>query len=138
MFEQFVEGVRKASESSFQLQQELVRNWTRQWTTAGPMAGAVSTPADPMRGAQKRWLELGLEMLNKHREALDATSRAGIQLIEQAFHVGDAKNPEDFRHLVEDLWRKLFDLQKQQAESQFRDVQSWIQKSTSLAQDARS
>jgi hypothetical protein len=41
--------------------------------------------------------------------------------------------------MVEDLWRKLFDLQKERAEAQFRDFQAWFEKSAQLAQqDMRS
>jgi hypothetical protein len=136
MFDQVVDGVRKASESSLHMQQEMLRQWTRLWLAAGP--GSVGIPAaDATRVTQKRWLELGIEMLDKHRETLDATYRSGIQLIEQTFQVADAKSSDDYRKLVEELWRKLFDLQKQQAEVQFRDFQSWFEKSAGLVQDAR-
>jgi hypothetical protein len=80
MFEQLVDGVRKASESSLHLQQELFRQWTRMWLSAAPPAGSAA-PADFGRAAQKRWLELGLEMMHKHREALDSMYKAGIQII---------------------------------------------------------
>jgi hypothetical protein len=133
MFDQLVDGMRKASESSWQVQQELFRNWTRLWLQSAP--GGVGVASDWGRGSQRRWLELGLEMLNKHREALDSTYKAGIQIIEQTFRLGDARSIEDSRKLVEDLWRKLFDLQKVQAESQFRDFQDWFQKTAGLVQE---
>jgi hypothetical protein len=134
MFDQLVDGVRKASESSLQMQQEMFRNWTRLWLSAAPGAAGAAT-GDYGRTSQKRWIELGVEMLHKHREALDTTYKSGISIIEQTFHVADAKSPDDYRKLVEELWRKLFDLQKEQAESQFRDFQVWFQKSAGIAQD---
>jgi len=134
MFDQLIDGVRKASESSLQMQQEMFRHWTRLFT--GPAQEASAT-ADWGRGSQKRWLELGLEMLNRHREALDAIYKSGIQVIEQTFHVTEAKSADDYRRMVEDLWRKLFELQKDQSESQFRDFQAFYEKSASLVQDAR-
>jgi hypothetical protein len=138
MFEQMVDGVRRASESSLQLQQEILRSWTRLWLSGSAGAGAGSSGGEWSRSAQKRWLELGVEMMHKQREALDATLKAGIQLIEQAFHLGDAKNGDELRRLTEELWRKLFDLQKEQAEHQFRDFQAWVEKSSTMAQqDAR-
>jgi hypothetical protein len=136
MFDQLMEGMRKASESSWQLQQEAFRNWTRMWREAAPGGvGAVGGMGDFGRGSQRRWLELGLEMLHKHREGLDSTYRAGIQIIEQTFRIGDAKSVEDSRKVVEDVWRKLFDLQKVQAENQFRDFQELFQKSAGLVQE---
>jgi hypothetical protein len=140
MFDQIVDGVRKASESSLQLQQEMFRNWTRLWFSAAPpaaMSGLPGVPGEWDRAGQKRWMELGLELLNKHREAIDGTYKAGIQIIEQTFHLSEAKSGDDYRKLVEELWRKLFDLQKEQAESQFRDFQQWIEKSAGLVQGAR-
>ncbi|HVU51300.1 MAG TPA: hypothetical protein VHL80_11470 [Polyangia bacterium] len=135
MFDQLVEGMRKASESSWQLQQEVFRNWTRMWLQSAPGGAGLGAAGDLGRGAQRRWLELGLEMLHKHREALDSTYRAGIQIIEQSLRLGDARSVEDSRKVVEDLWRKLFDLQKVQAENQFRDFQEWVNKSAGLVQE---
>ena len=133
MFDQLVDGVRKASESSWSVQQELFRNWTRMWLQGVP--GGLGMGSDWNRGAQRRWLELGLEMLNKHREALDSTYRAGIQIIEQTFRLSESRSIEDSRKIVEEVWRKLFDLQKVQAENQFRDFQDWFQKSAGLVQE---
>jgi hypothetical protein len=135
MFDQLIDGVRKASESSLQMQQEMFKHWTQLFS--GQVAEAQNAPADFGRASQKRWLELGVEMLNRHREAVDAIYKSGIQLIEQTFHVSEAKSPEDYQRMVEDLWRKLFDLQKQQSESQFRDFQTFYEKSAALVQDAR-
>jgi hypothetical protein len=134
MFDQLIDGVRKASESSLQMQQEMFKQWTKLFSGA---AAEAQAPADFGRGSQKRWLELSLEMLNRHREAVDGIYRSGIQMIEQTFQVSEAKSPDDYRRMVEDLWRKLFDLQKQQSESQFRDFQTFYEKSAALVQDAR-
>ena len=67
-------------------------------------------------------------MLNKHRETLDAQYRAGIRTIEDAFRVGEAKDPEQFRKLTEELWRHSFECLKTVAEAQMRDFQAAMQK----------
>jgi len=134
MFDQLIDGVRKASESSLQMQQEVFKQWTRLFSGSTPEAGM---PADWGRGAHKRWLELGIEMLNRHREMLDTTYRSGIQIIEQTFHVSEAKTADDYRRMIDELWRKLFDLQKTSSESQLRDFQTFYEKSAALVQDAR-
>ena len=134
MFDQLIDGVRKASESSLQMQQEMFKHWTRLFS--GPAADAGAR-VDWGKAGQKRWLELGVEMLNRHREAVDTIYKSGITIIEQTFQVGEVKSPEEYRRMVEDLWRKLFDLQKEQSESQFRDFQSFYEKSAALVQDAR-
>lgn len=135
MFDQLIDGVRKASESSLQMQQEMFKHWTRLFS--GPAAADVGGKIDWGRASQKRWLELGVEMLNRHREAVDAIYKSGIQIIEQTFQVSEAKSADEYRRMVEDLWRKLFDLQKEQSESQFRDFQTFYEKSAALVQDAR-
>jgi len=134
MFDQLIEGVRKASESSLQMQQEAFKQWTRLFSGPGQDAGAQM---DWGRGPQKRWLELGVEMLNRHREMLDSTYRSGIQIIEQTLHVSEAKTADDYRRIIDELWRKLFDLQRQASESQMRDFQTFYEKSAALVQDAR-
>src|SRR5262245_10303951 len=134
MFDQLIDGVRKASESSLQMQQEMFKQWTRLFTG---QATEVGTQADWGRTSQKRWAELAVEMLNRHREVVDTSYRSGIQIIEHSFHVAEAKTADDYRRMVEDLWRKLFDLQKEQSESQFRDFQTFYEKSAALVSDAR-
>ena len=64
-----------------------------------------------------------------------STSR-GFEIIEQTFRVSEAKSTEDYRQLVEDLWRKLFETAKSQSEAQFREMQSFAEKSAGFAQNA--
>ena len=136
MFDQVFEGFRKASESSLQMQQELFRHWTQQWLSTPPNAAGVS--ADWARNMQKRWLELTVEMLNRHRESLDTMYKSGIQLIEQSFRLSEVKSSDEYRRLMEDMWRKLFDTLKDQSENQFRDFQKWSERSAGIMQDGRS
>jgi hypothetical protein len=131
MFEMIFEGLRKAQESSLQAQQEIFKQWTQGWTAA-PGAGGGSS--EWTRNLQKRTTELTLEMLNKHRESLDAAYRSGIQVIEQAFRLSEAETPEAARRMVEDLWRKLLEISKDQSENQFREVQKWAEKSFEMNQ----
>ena len=132
MFDQMIDGVRKASESSLQMQQEMFKQWTRLFS--GPAANAGVQGADFGKASQKRWLELCVEMLNRHREAIDGIYKSGIQLIEQSLQAGEAKSPDEYRRIVEDLWRKLFENFKTQSESQMRDFQVWAEKSMANVQ----
>jgi hypothetical protein len=136
MFEQIFDSVRKASESSVQLQQEMMKQWTQHWMAMPSQA--AGGPTDWGRGFQKRWAELSLEILKRQRESLDAAYASGIQLIEQSFRVSEAKTADDYRQTIEDLWRKMFESFKDRSESQFRDFQKWSEKSAEIVQDARS
>jgi hypothetical protein len=143
MFDVILDNYRKAAESTMKLQQDMLRNWTMQWPQmfgahgfGFPMLGGSSSGStlpgaewpEQMRAFQKKWGETITEMLNKHRETLDAQYRAGIRTIENAFKVGEAEDPEQFRRLTEELWRQSFDCLKTVAETQMRDVQSAMQK----------
>jgi hypothetical protein len=140
MFDMILDNYRKAAESTMKVQQDMLRNWTTQWPQMFG-SGAFGVPSTPtaatmpgaawleqMSDAQRKWAETVTEILNKHRESLDAQYRAGIKTIEDAFKVGEARDPQQFRRLTEELWRHSFDCLKTVAESQMRDVQSAIQK----------
>jgi hypothetical protein len=130
MFDALCESFRKASESSLQIQQDVVRHWAQQWQAMPSNTGGAST--EWTRTVQQRWLEATLELLNKHRESLDSAYRSGIQLVEQAFRISDAKSSEDYRRMVEELWAKLFEAFKGQSETQFRDFQTLAEKAFSM------
>ncbi len=132
MFDQMLDGFRKASESSLQMQQDFFRHWTQQWLATPGVAGASP---EWTRSIQKRWLDLSIEVLNKHRESLDSGYRSGIQTIEQTLRVSDAKSPEDYRRTVEDLWRKSFETLKTQFETQLREFQNLAEKSFAIVQN---
>jgi hypothetical protein len=136
MFDQMLDGFRKATESSLQFHQEVFKQLTQQLLSAQPNMGGAS--ADWTRPIQKRWMELTIEMLNKHRTSLDAMYSSGIQAIEQSFRITEAKSSDDYRRIVDELWHRLFDTLKGQMENQFRDFQRWSEQSFDIAQKAQS
>jgi hypothetical protein len=127
MFDQLFESFRKASESSLQAQQEMFKQW---WQHSAPLLG--TNKVTDLGDAQKRWKEYATEKMEKQRVLLDSLYRAGIEVIEHAFRVTEAKAPEDYRRLVEELWRKLSDTFKAQSEAQLREFQDatakWLEK----------
>jgi hypothetical protein len=135
MFDQILDNYRRATEASLQFQQLMLRSWGQQWPSSFGVPPAANPSAWPeqMHKAQKQVFETITDMLNKHREALDAQYRAGIRSIEEAFRVGEAKDPEQFRKLTEELWRHSYECLKSLAESQMRDIQAVTQKWFDLA-----
>ncbi len=131
MFDQILELSRKAAESSMQMQQVMFKQLTQSW--AGTSPGGEGISADWGGTMQKRLSELTIEALNKHRESLDATYRAGIKMIEEAAHVCEAKSAEDCVHAVEKVYRSSFDAIKGQAETQLRELQTFAEKSFEVA-----
>ncbi len=121
MFAQLFESFRRASEATLQAQQDVFRQWVQQWPSAP--ASSPGTAGEWSEAVQKRWLDSTKDFFNKQRELVDSTYRSGIDVIEQGFRVSDARSPEEYRRLVEELWGKLSDSFKQQSESQFREFQ---------------
>jgi hypothetical protein len=126
MLDQMFETFRKASESSLQMQQEMFKQWAQQWPSMPLNAAGVST--EWVLTFQKHWVEFVTDSLNKHRESVDSMYKAGIQVIEETCHLSEAKTPDEYRRMVEDLWRKLITIYKDQSESQLRDFQKGVEK----------
>lgn len=122
MLDQILDNYRKAAETTIQLQQDMLRRWTQYWP------GMPDGPDAQLADAPKKWAEALTGMMDKHRETLDAQYRAGIKTIEDAFRVGEAKDPEQFRKLFEELWRQSIQSLTTVVEAQMNDVQSVMQK----------
>jgi hypothetical protein len=135
MFDQILENYRKATEATLQFQQMMLRGWGQQWPPSFgvPIPTELGSLPEQYSKAQKKLGETITDMLNKHRETLDAQYRAGIRAIEDSFRVGEAKDPEQYRKLVEELWRHSYECLKSLAESQMRDMQTLMQKWFELA-----
>ncbi len=158
MVDKILENYSKAVESTLKLQQEMLRNWTMQLSPFGtqvfelpmtgtstsasatpaasasatPAASASATPAatwlEQLSTAQRKWAEAVADMLKRHQETLEEQYRAGIRAIDDAFRVGEARDPEQFRRLSEELWRQNCEVLKTAVASQMHDVQSVMQK----------
>jgi hypothetical protein len=133
MIDQVFEAYRKASESSMLAQQDLFTQWSQMWVPGpGPGDGGGAGGGATMewgRTVQRRWLELVVEAMGKHREAVDSTYRRIIEVVEQTAHLTEAKSPEEYRRLVDELGRKVIESFKAQTETQLRDFQSWAERS---------
>jgi hypothetical protein len=54
--------------------------------------------------------------------------KSGIDIIEVAFRLSEAKSSEDYRRMVEEFWRKVFAVYKDQSETQIREFQKGVEK----------
>lgn len=128
MYNQILDSYRQAAESTMQLQQSMLRNWAQQWPQmVGTGGGPGPAWLEQAQAAQKKWSESVTAMLNKHRELLDSQYKTGIKLIEESFRVGEAKDPEQLRRLVEELWKHGLQSLKTVTEEQMREFQSVMQ-----------
>jgi len=118
MNDQLLDDFRRASESILVIQQDMLRKWQRLLFSTLPCMGEQ---AERDKTLNERWRALAVEALNKHREMVDATYKCSNELFERALRVADAKDPDEFRHIVEDMWSQAFASLRERSESQVRD-----------------
>ena len=129
MFDLVLESMRKATESTIQMQQEMFRKWTGMWP------GFPSfQPAGPEQVLQfqKKWAEVMEELARKQRETLEAQFKTGLKNIEDSFRLAQAKDFEELRTKSIELWQKTFDCLRQSYEAQVRDFQTAVTRMAEL------
>jgi hypothetical protein len=128
MFEQVFENLRKATDSTIHMQQEMYQKWLGLWPVMPPSAPTFGEPAK----FQKKWMEIAADLLKKQRETLETQFSAGLKQIEEAFRLTEAKDPEEMRARTVELWQKSFEALRKLYEAQVRDFQGAITKWTEL------
>lgn len=125
MFDPMLENLRKASEMTIQMQQEMFKKWAGLWPN--PVV-APSGFYDQAQKAQKKWAEVVEETLKKQREAMETQFNAGMKNLELAFSLGEVKDMEQLRTKTMELWQKTFESLRQTFEAQVRNYQSAMSK----------
>jgi len=122
MFNQVFEAVQKATNSTIGMQQEFFNKWFSLWP--GVSTSPVAVGEAPK--IQKKWVETIGELIKKQRPVLETQFRTGLQCIEDAFHLAEAKDPEELRAKTVTLCQKVFDCLRQTQEAQIRDIQTAV------------
>jgi hypothetical protein len=123
--DQMFENFRKASTSSWQLQQDMLKQYAQQWPW--PATGGAE-PNEWAQQIQKRWSEFASETVQRSKETLEALYKLTLEVIEMGSRVRDAKSPDDYRRGVEEVRVKMFDVFKEQSDAQLRDFQKTAEK----------
>lgn len=128
MFNAVFESLRKATDVTMQMQQDLFKKWASFWP------GVVSPAAwgDQAQKIPRKWAETVAEMVKKQNEALEAQFQVGLRNIEEAFQLAQVKDPEELRTRTQELWQKSFDCLRQTFEAQVREFQAAMSKWTEL------
>jgi hypothetical protein len=125
MFNQVYENLRRATEATVQMQQEMFKTWINLW----PGVHAPSTEAaDAVHEFQRKWANALGELLKRQREVTVAHFKAGLQNIERAFQMGAAKTPEELRAKSLELWQKCFEDLRLVYEAQLRGFEMAVEK----------
>jgi hypothetical protein len=127
MFEQIFDEYRKAVESSLKMQQDMYRQWMNGWPVKFPDGGNGVTGGElreQIVSYQRKWNGTLSEALERHREALNAQYKKGIEAIQAAFQTTEAKTPEQYWRLTQEFWRKSIDSYKSAYEAQSKYLQA--------------
>lgn len=128
------ESMGKITGATVEMQQEMFKKWLGTWTGMPGMPSMSAMPGSPgawgefLQKIQKKWAEAVNDLTRRHRETLELQFRTGMQNIEKAFQLTEAKSPEELRTKTVELWQKCFETAKQTSEAQLRDMQAAIQK----------
>ena len=120
MFEQVLESLRKATDATVQMQQDLYRKWVSFWPGL-PAAQACS--GEQVQQVQKKWAEFVSEVVKRQRAVLEAQFKEGLQNLEKSFQLLEARDPEEMRARTVELWQKSFDCLRRTYEAQLRETQ---------------
>jgi hypothetical protein len=129
MFDQVLESMRKATESTIHMQHQMFRKWAGFWP-------GVSSPqtmwSEPVQKFHKKWAETVAALIKKQNESVEAQFKVGLESLEAAFRLADAKDAEELRVKTMELWQKSFECLRQVYEAQTRDFQNAITKWTEV------
>ena len=128
MFDQVFDNLRKNTEAVIQVQQDLFKTWTNFWP-AVPASPAVW--GEPLK-YPKKWAEIAGELFQKQSVSLEAQFSAGLHTLGEAFHLFEAKDPEELRVKTIELCKKTFDCLRQVYQAQVRDFQAATAKWTEV------
>jgi hypothetical protein len=125
MFSQVMDSMAKVSNATMAMQQEMFKKWFSLWPG---MATYPPASAEQVERFQKRWAETVGELIKRQRDVMEAQFKAGMQNIEAAFKVGEARSAEEVRARTIELWQKCFDNLRQASEAQIREAKVAVEK----------
>ncbi len=126
MFEQMFDEYRKAVDSSFKVQQDMCRQLLNGWSvkpadvTKALDRGAIN---DQIHGFQRKWSHTLVEIMEKNREVFNQQYKSGIDAIASAFHLTEARTPEQYWRLTHEFWQKSIYTYKTALEAQSKYVE---------------
>lgn len=131
-FEHAFDTFRKATDATLQMQQDLLRQWSTFWP-----GFPKPQPTEQVQQFQKDWSQAITELTRKYLDSWDRQYKAGLESLEKAFQVAEAKDAEGIRENMKELWQKSFDCLKNVAQIQMQTFQTGVEKWLELAKKTR-
>lgn len=124
MIEQVFENLRRATEFNIRTQQRLFKNWAGMYGVPAASNGTT----EQISRAQDQWTDFVTGLVKKQRETLEPHFKNGLKILEEACSLVDAKDPEEVRAKVVELWQKSFQSLRQLCEAQIYDFEAAVTK----------
>jgi len=132
--DQVFENFKKATESTLKLQQKLLRQWCIFWPEyPKPLPSSV----EQLQQSYTEWMQTQGELTRQYRESWERRHKASMESLEKFMRLAEAKDPEEFREKVLELWQKSFDFLKDFAQTQTQAFQTAIEKWMEVAKKAK-
>ena len=121
--DQMFESFRKAATSSWQMQQDMLKQYTQHWPAFTMPEGSADWAQ-----FQKRWSEFSSEYFARGRESVETAYKLVTQFMELSARVAESKNPDEYRAGLEEVRVKMYDAIKDQSEARLKDFQKAAEK----------
>jgi hypothetical protein len=128
-----IDSVRKTTETSVALQQDLFRKWVSLW----PGVPVSVIPFGELQKIQKKGVEVLGELFQRENDALAVQLKMGIGTIEKLIHLAEAKAPEEFRTRTVEIIQKSLDDLRLISQTQMRSLQNAVAKLTEVPNKER-
>ena len=132
VYEQVLESMRKATESSLKMQQDALQQWTALWPGLPGLPSAQSVWMDKMLEFQRQWSNTVSDLAHKHRNTVDRQYQAALEALDEALRVGESSSPEEYRRRTDQFCRKALECMREASEAQIKEHQEAMNKLSEL------
>jgi len=131
-FDHAFDSFRKATEATVQMQQDLFHQWSSFWP-------GFPKPqlTEQCQQFHKEWSQAIAELTRKYLDSFDQQYKAGTESLKKAFQLTEAKDSQEFRQNMLDLWQKSFDCLKNGAQIQMQTFEAGVEKWLELVKKAK-
>lgn len=133
IFDEALDNVRRASESSLKMQQDFLKQWTNFWPG---LPSPQTIWVEKLQDFQKQWANTISDLAKRHRQTLDRQHQALLESLEEGLRAAESSDPVEFRMRSEQLCRKTLDCFREVSETQLREFHDALKKWADLVTKA--
>lgn len=126
MYEDAFDFVRNAAEANLEMQREIFRYWSGQWSNGVSRGAGEKDWTQVAREAQCGWNDSMRDVMNKSREAMVSQYQGTMRLMEDAVEMSQCTNPDEFRRRSQSFCRDSLDTMKRASEAYLESCQSAV------------